>query len=128
MTGFLTSVARDFRSGQHELSGRGPRDLRDTLEPDRQSVACVWRITDFPRISNSPHTVLRRNCRRDLKRGKLRPIRREEIENQGRRSMMKSCYSLIRRDKRELAANGQDASDAACPAKAGALEAQEEGL
>src|ERR1017187_486793 len=31
--------------------------------------------------------VLRKNCRRDLKRAKLRPIRREEMENQGR-SMM----------------------------------------
>jgi hypothetical protein len=32
-------------SGGANVSGR-----------DRPILACVWRITDFPRISNSPHT------------------------------------------------------------------------
>ncbi len=43
------------------------------------------------RLDQDRTAVLRRNCRRDLKRGKLRTIRREEIENQGRRLMIKSC-------------------------------------
>ncbi|MGO9562707.1 MAG: hypothetical protein ACLPPV_08650, partial [Candidatus Korobacteraceae bacterium] len=29
--------------------------------PKAAKLACVWRITDFPRISNSPHTYMDRS-------------------------------------------------------------------
>ena len=43
---------------QHGLAGCTHGEVRSGRGAS-QRLTCVWRITDFPRISNSPHTGLR---------------------------------------------------------------------